>query len=108
MRRSGCHLFSEDKPGLYNVFWGFKMHFFDVFSRTWIFMFKYREKKKFSSVVLFICLTSRHFAKDFQKQLHFGLQSQWQLAGQSKYFSEKPGGIAGRLKKSVMAIADCV
>lgn len=66
------------------------------------------KKKKFSSVVLFICLTSRHFAKDFQKQLHFGLQSQWQLAGQSKYFSEKPGGIAGRLKKSIMAIAECV
>lgn len=70
-------------------------------------MFKYK-KKKFSSVVLFICLTSKHFAKDFQNQLHFGVQSQWQLAFKSKYFSEKPGWIAGRLRKSIKATDDCV
>lgn len=84
------------------------MHFV-MYSQGLRFLCLNTKKRKFSSVVLFICLTSKRFAKDFQKQLHFGVQSQWQLAVQSKYFSEKLGWIGGRLRKrkSIKAIDNC-
>lgn len=83
------------------------MHFV-MYSQGLRFLCLNTRKKSFFSVVLFICLTSKHFAKDFRNQLHFGVQSQWQLAFKSKYFSEKPGWIAGRLRKSIKATDDCV